>query len=105
MAGNTNLTKNLDTQQILTIQKKGKQPMKRLPNETFEDYKKRRQESNQSTADYLKGQVVKPMPATPSILKAFRKIEKKFEHAAPLEKARLEKKGMKLAKKIDEMKK
>ncbi len=81
--------------------------MKRNPGESLEDYRKRRAEDNFTTAVYLKGQVVKPMPTTPGIVKKAKKLERKFEKAvnAPLIRDRLAKTGLKVEEKLKELKK
>jgi hypothetical protein len=79
--------------------------MKRNPGESFEDYKKRRAQESTSTKNYLKGQVVKATATTPGIVKKAKKIEKKFEKAGALVKARLFKTFKTVEKKLEDLKK
>jgi len=73
--------------------------MKRLPEESFEDYKIRRKASNISTGVYLRGRVVKPMRSETKIVKLFRKLERTFKDAPKLRQARL----LKRAGKVEEL--
>ena len=70
--------------------------MKRLLNETFEDFKERRAKANNSIEDYLKGQVVKPMPSVPKKVKMYKKLEEKFKEAPKLIKCKIISKASKL---------
>ena len=79
--------------------------MKRNPGESFEDYKKRRAAESTSTKDYLKGRVVVPTRTTPGLVKKANKIEKKFEKAGTLVKARLFKTFKTVEKKLEDLKK